>query len=93
MREQVLREQPLCQICGPTCTLISTTVDHVLPLRDYPQLRYVRANLRGSCAAVHDSAVPDPPNHHHDHGRWTSSARNRTAVKILSRHLSIVYLL
>ena len=60
MREQVLREQPLCLICGPTCTLISTTVDHVLPLRDYPQLRYVRANLRGSCAACNYSRGAGP---------------------------------
>ena len=46
LREQVLREEPLCYLCGRRP---STTVDHVWPLSKYPHLAHDRQNLRGSC--------------------------------------------
>lgn len=51
LREQVLREEPWCQIRGPKCTGTSTTVDHAVPLSVAPHLAHVRSNLRGACAA------------------------------------------
>lgn len=50
LREQVIREEPLCQIQIPgTCTKVSTTADHIQTVRDHPELEYVRSNLRGAC--------------------------------------------
>ncbi len=51
LREQVLREEPWCQIRGPRCKVTSTTVDHVVPLSVDPSLAHVRSNLRGACTA------------------------------------------
>ncbi len=51
LRAQVLREEPMCQIRGPKCKGLSTTVDHVLPLSTHPELAHVRTNLRGACTA------------------------------------------
>jgi 5-methylcytosine-specific restriction endonuclease McrA len=45
LREQVLREEPTCYLCGKP----ATTVDHVLPLSLFPTLAHERANLRGCC--------------------------------------------
>jgi 5-methylcytosine-specific restriction endonuclease McrA len=47
LREQVLREEPWCTLCGRRP---STQVDHILPLSQYPELAHERTNLRGSCA-------------------------------------------
>ena len=47
LREQVLREEPVCRYCGVRA---STTVDHVLPLSRFPHLAHVRSNLVGACA-------------------------------------------
>jgi 5-methylcytosine-specific restriction endonuclease McrA len=49
LRLRVLREEPYCQIRGPKCRGIATTVDHVVPLSVDPSLAHVRANLRSSC--------------------------------------------
>ena len=46
LREQVLREEPTCYLCGKRS---STVVDHVLPLSRFPELAHVRSNLRGAC--------------------------------------------
>ena len=51
LREQVLRRDPYCTIRGPKCTGLSTTVDHVIPLSQRPDLGHDPANLRGACAA------------------------------------------
>ncbi len=61
LREQVLREEPLCQYCR---TAASVTVDHVLPRSRYPELAHVRSNLVGACAWCQGSkgtrAAPRP---------------------------------
>jgi len=50
LREQVIREEPLCQIQIPSvCTKVSTTADHIKTVRDYPELELVRSNVRGAC--------------------------------------------
>ncbi|MGY2127467.1 HNH endonuclease [Blastococcus sp. SYSU DS0617] len=46
LRQQVLREEPICRYCG---IRPSTTVDHVLPLSKFPHLAHVRTNLAGAC--------------------------------------------
>ena len=47
LREQVLREEPVCYLCHRRP---STQVDHLWPLSLYPDLAHVRSNLRGVCA-------------------------------------------
>ena len=49
LRAQVLKEEPLCQLRLDCCTVLSNTVDHIVPMKFRPDLRYVRANLRGAC--------------------------------------------
>lgn len=50
LRDQVVREEPVCYLRLSRCTTRSTTADHVLPYRWYPHLGLVRSNLRGVCA-------------------------------------------
>lgn len=49
LRDRVVREEPLCQLQLSCCTGRSTTADHIIPVRNRPDLKHVRANLRGSC--------------------------------------------
>jgi 5-methylcytosine-specific restriction endonuclease McrA len=51
LREQVLAEQPYCEIRGPKCRGVATTVDHIVPLSVDPLLAHVRSNLRSSCTS------------------------------------------
>ncbi len=51
IRVQVLKRDPYCTICGPKCTGISTTVDHVVALSVDPSRAHDLSNLRGACAA------------------------------------------
>ena len=49
LRLQVIREEPLCRLRLDGCTVRSDTADHIITVKDRPDLRYCRANLRGSC--------------------------------------------
>jgi|JI9StandDraft_2_1071091.scaffolds.fasta_scaffold168417_3 5-methylcytosine-specific restriction endonuclease McrA len=49
LRAQVIAEEPLCRLRLNKCTIRSDTADHIIPVKDRPDLKYVRANLRGSC--------------------------------------------
>lgn len=49
LRDQVVREEPVCQLRLPGCTIISETADHIKTRKTHPHLTYVRQNLRGSC--------------------------------------------
>lgn len=49
LRLQVIREEPICRLRLAGCTVWSDTADHIIPMRDRPDLRYCRSNLRGSC--------------------------------------------
>ena len=51
LRAQVLIEEPLCRIqIEDVCTLVSTQVDHIIPVALRPDLDLVRGNLQGACA-------------------------------------------
>lgn len=50
LRLQVIREEPACWLRLPGCTVLSTCADHVLTVRDRPDLALTRANLRGACS-------------------------------------------
>ncbi len=52
LREQVLREEPLCRYCRRRP---STVVDHILPLSKYPHLAHERSNLAGACRPCNTS--------------------------------------
>lgn len=50
LRDQVVREEPLCQLRLPgICTSVSTTADHIVPVTERPELTLERSNLRGAC--------------------------------------------
>lgn len=50
LRDQVIREEPLCWLQFPDiCTKVSTTGDHVLSVEDRPDLALVRSNVHGAC--------------------------------------------
>lgn len=49
LRDRVVREEPACTLRLSCCTLVSTTADHIIPVKLRPDLKYVRQNLRGSC--------------------------------------------
>jgi 5-methylcytosine-specific restriction endonuclease McrA len=52
LRDQVVREEPICRLRIPgVCTLVSTTGDHILPVRYRPDLKFERRNVQGSCRA------------------------------------------
>ena len=61
LRAQVLREEPICYLCG---VRPSTVVDHVLPLSRFPHLAHVRSNLHGACrwcnGSKHNRVAPRP---------------------------------
>lgn len=52
LREQVLREEPVCRYCR---VRPSTVVDHVLPRSRYPELAHDRTNLAGACGPCNTS--------------------------------------
>lgn len=49
LRLRVIREEPMCRLRLSCCTGRSNTADHIIPVSYRPDLKYVRANLRGSC--------------------------------------------
>lgn len=49
LRDQVVREEPLCQLRLEGCTIWSQTGDHIFPVRYRPDLKFVRSNVRGAC--------------------------------------------
>ncbi|AGT11998.1 HNH endonuclease [Mycobacterium phage NiebruSaylor] len=49
LKDRVVREEPLCTLRLECCTVRSTTADHIIPVKYRPDLKYVRANLRGAC--------------------------------------------
>jgi 5-methylcytosine-specific restriction endonuclease McrA len=46
---RVVREEPVCWLRLPGCTIRSTTADHIIPVSQRPDLLLVRANCRGAC--------------------------------------------
>ena len=61
LRDRVVAEEPVCQLGLPGCTGASTTADHIVTVRDRPDLALVRSNLRGACQHCNKSrqATPD----------------------------------
>ena len=61
------RDHYLCQLrISPECTRRATTVHHVLPLEDYPELALDIDNLTSCCFACHEltkqrSSEPNAP--------------------------------
>ena len=49
LARQVVRDEPLCWLRLPGCTIRSTSADHIVPLTVAPQLALVRSNCRGAC--------------------------------------------
>jgi 5-methylcytosine-specific restriction endonuclease McrA len=46
---QVVREEPICWLRLPGCTVRSTTADHIIPVSQRRDLLLVRANCHGAC--------------------------------------------
>lgn len=49
LRAQVIREEPVCRLRLPGCTIVTQTGDHIIPVKYRPDLKLVRQNVRGSC--------------------------------------------
>jgi 5-methylcytosine-specific restriction protein A len=50
----VRADEPLCRLCAREGrTTPATLVDHIVPLRERPDLRLVRSNLQPLCASCH----------------------------------------
>jgi 5-methylcytosine-specific restriction endonuclease McrA len=49
LARQVVREEPICWLRLPGCTIRSTTADHIIPVSQRSDLLLVRANCRGAC--------------------------------------------
>ena len=50
LRRYILeRDDGLCQIRGPRCTMAATTVDHRYPASTHPELFWAEENLRAAC--------------------------------------------
>lgn len=51
LRARVIKEEPLCQLRLSCCTVVSDTADHIVPVKNRPDLKFNRHNVRGSCQA------------------------------------------
>jgi 5-methylcytosine-specific restriction protein A len=51
LRLVVLRRDPICKICDSQA---STVADHILPAREYPELKWKLDNLQGLCRSCHN---------------------------------------
>jgi 5-methylcytosine-specific restriction enzyme A len=55
LAKMVLAEEPLCRRCITTGDIEpATLVDHIIPIRERPDLRLTRSNLQPLCRACHD---------------------------------------
>ena len=61
LKAQVVREEPVCWLRLPGCTIASQTADHVLTVKERPDLGLVRANLRGACHHCNNARNDRPP--------------------------------
>lgn len=50
LSKRVAKEEPVCWLRFPRCTLRSTCGDHYWPVKYRPDLELIRANLRGACS-------------------------------------------
>ena len=50
VRKKILRRDPICRICKERT---STQVDHKIPVKVKPELRYAEFNLMGLCIGCH----------------------------------------
>jgi 5-methylcytosine-specific restriction endonuclease McrA len=49
LSQRVVKEEPVCWLRLPGCTVRSTQADHLVPISVNPGLALVRSNTRGSC--------------------------------------------
>lgn len=54
LRDQVVAEEPECQLALPGCTRLSTTADHIQEVSKRPDLAMDRNNHRGSCGPCNE---------------------------------------
>jgi 5-methylcytosine-specific restriction endonuclease McrA len=48
-RAILIRDGRICQVRGPRCTRLATTVHHIWPSSQYPELFWHPENLQSSC--------------------------------------------
>lgn len=83
LRDQVVAEEPICQLRLPGCTGISTTADHIKTFRTHPELALERSNLRGSCQPCNRARGSLP-----DEALLTGTAPRPRALDIFRQHSS-----
>lgn len=55
-RDYFLRAHPICEHVdenGVQCRLLSSVVDHIVPIAEQPALEWVESNWQGLCAGHH----------------------------------------
>lgn len=75
LRDTVVREEPRCWLQLPGCTGRSQTADHLITVKQRPDLGLIRANLRGAC-------------HSCNHRRNDKTLEQLAAMKETARALS-----
>jgi len=54
MREYILYRDKFCRICSTEeHPVVCTEIDHIIPIRERPDLRLDPSNLQGLCAVCH----------------------------------------
>jgi 5-methylcytosine-specific restriction endonuclease McrA len=62
LAKQVVREEPVCWLRLPGCTMVSTSADHVISIVSQPSLALVRSNCRGACRSCNYRRRDTPVN-------------------------------
>lgn len=60
--KRVIQEEPICWLRLAGCTYYSTTADHIISVKERPDLSLMRANVRGACAHCNYSRQDKPVN-------------------------------
>lgn len=60
LKDQVVREEPVCWLRFTVCTYWSQTADHVHTVKQRPDLAMERTNLRGACHACNQQRNDKP---------------------------------
>ena len=61
MVAEVVKQQPVCWLRLPGCTMRATTADHYFPRKTHPQFGEEMWNLRGACRWCNEHRKDTPP--------------------------------
>lgn len=69
-RDEKRRNEPRCEMCLERGLIVpATVVDHIVSIRERPDLRLVQSNLRSLCKRCHDQRTAFDQSIHRGHTR------------------------